>query len=513
MKDWMENESGVEENKKWTVREEYDIEPPYSAVRIFTKEEGGEYSYRVIEPVLGSKTKEVLELVRRYFVSGIKAYPLSKEERHLYIQKEVEEILRLKNLEKSLKEKEVILYYLYREFEGFGSIQVPLLDDNVEDISCDGPEIPVYVFHKRYGSIRSNITFQDEQSLDGYVSWIVQKSGKHISIADPIVDCTLPDGSRLQATLGREITKRGTSFTIRRFGGNPFTSLDLVNNKTMDIDMAIYIWFLFEKGMNAFIVGGTASGKTTTLNSGLLFIPHEKKIVSIEDTREINIPHDNWIPLVTREGYGAIDPVTNKKGGEVGMFDLLVTSLRQRPDYIVVGEVRGGEAYTVFQSMATGQTAYGTFHANDITSFVHRLEGEPINVPRAMMASLDVVIFQEQLKRGKEVIRKMRKIVEITGIDRLSGEVTTNTVFEWDQQNDRFNFSGHSYLYDRLKIQENWSSTDLEKEIERRSSFLGRLQKEGVKDYAVFSGAINLYHRSLGESINETKGRIKEGTP
>ncbi len=489
--------------------EEYKILNSQSSVRISLNAQSGAYFYEAVEPSLNETLSGTLQWIRKKIISGISYFPSERDKRISYVERKIDEIALSGNVKITSAEKEIMMYYLTRELEGYGAVQVPMLDESIEDISCDGPLIPIFVYHKKYGSMKTNISFNDDDTLNGYVAWIVQKAGKHVSIANPMVDCTLPDGSRLQATLGREITKRGASFTIRRFGVSPLTPLDLIGNGTINTEVAVYLWFAVEKGMNVFFVGGTASGKTTTLNSSLLFIPQERKVVSIEDTREIRIPHENWIPLVTRQGHGAIDVVSGKKGGEVNMFDLLVTSLRQRPTYIVVGEVRGREAYTVFQSMATGQTAFGTFHADDITSFVHRLEGEPLRVPRAMMASLDIVVFQEMVRSGGGTRRRITKVLEILGIDRVSGELSTSTVFSWDGSKDKFNFSGTSRIYDKIMKQEGWSSVQMEEEIEKRDKFLRSMLVEERGSYSEFSRKINSYYRGEGGKYGQGNGHLE----
>jgi flagellar protein FlaI len=518
---WKINESGIEskfskdeicgENpvqEDFKLVEEYDIESPFSSVQILMNKKNGAYIYKVIEPVLDSRMKDMVVDARKRFVSDITRFPESGRERAEYIREWVERFTGGSQI--SDIEKEKLFYLLRREFEGYGKVQVPILDENVEDISCDGSNIPIYIFHKRLGSITSSISFEDDEQLDNYVSWIVQKAGRHISIAVPMADCTLPNGSRLQATLGKEVTRRGSSFTIRRFKDDPFTPLDLIKFKTISSDAAVYLWQAVEEGRNMFIIGGTASGKTTTLNSTLLFIPSERKIVSIEDTREINIPHENWVPTLTRLGTGDINPLTKKRVGEVDMFDLLVSSLRQRPNYIVVGEVRGPEAYTVFQSMATGQTAYSTFHSSDISSFIHRLEGEPLKIPRSMISSLDVVVLQAQIRMGDEIVRRVKKIVEIVGIERNSNEVITNTVFEWEQSTDRIDFSGHSYLYEKILKDENWSLEELNDEITRRKEFLEKMVEEGRINYRDFSERINKYQKGK-ERSEQIKGSNEGG--
>src|SRR6266566_2465361 len=332
-----------------------------------------------------------------------------------YLRRIVDGLLRELGVELHPVSKERVLYYVYRDFIRYGPIDVVMTDAQVEDVSCDGVRVPLYIYHRKYGSIPSNLKFDNAEELDSFVVWLAQRSGKHISVAKPMLDATIPDGSRLQATLGMHVTKRGSSFTIRRFRENPFTPLDLVRFKTMSPEMMAYMWLAIENGQSMLICGGTASGKTTTLNAILLFIPPQMKIVSIEDTRELNLPHENWVPLLTRAGFGGKSAHTGKAAGEIDMFDLLTAALRQRPQYMMIGEVRGPEAFVVFQAMATGKSAYTTFHADDV-----------------------------QAKVGTDMTRRVKAMVEVVGTDPESNELITNSAYTWNPADDTFNYSGHS---------------------------------------------------------------------
>src|SRR3989449_10024479 len=222
------------------------------------------------------------------------------------------------------------MYYVFRDFIRYGPIDVVMTDVQVEAVSCDGGRVPLYIYHRKYGSIPSNLKFDNAEELDSFVVWLAQRSGKHISVAQPMLDATIPDGSRLQAPLGMHVTKRGSSFTIRRFRENPFTPLDLVRFKTMSPEMMAYMWLAIENGQSMLICGGTASGKTTTLNAILLFIPPQMKILSLADTRELNLPHENWGPLLTRRGFRRESVTTGQPGGEMDQFGPLTPGLRQR---------------------------------------------------------------------------------------------------------------------------------------------------------------------------------------
>ncbi len=478
------------------------IEEPYSYVRILFDNLNSEYIYEVIEPPLTKEDEKILEEIKARLVEYLELKTFeNEEERKEYLFKTAEKIR-----DELMEGMDVILwermkYYIYRDFIGYGLIQVPMIDSEVEDISCDGVNIPIYIYHRMYGSIKSNMMFQKEDELDQYVVWIVQKSGKHISISSPMVDASLPDGSRLQATLGKYVTKRGSSFTIRRFKPNPFTPIDLIRFKTMSREMMAYLWLAVENGMSIIVCGGTASGKTTTLNAILLFIPPNMKIVSIEDTRELNLPHENWIPSLTREGVGEPHPVTGKKPGEIDMFDLLKAALRQRPQYIMVGEVRGPEAYTVFQAMATGKTCFTTFHAEDVKSMVHRFENAPINLPRALISALDIVILQAQVKVGTTMTRRVKSITEIVGIDPETDEIITNNAYIWNPADDTFNFSGHSYIYEKIATIKGWSQRRMELEVKRRERILEYMEKLGVRYYRDVARIVSAYYKNPEEVL------------
>lgn len=476
-----------------------DIQPiqeNYSYVRILYNSIYNEYLYEVIEPPLNIAEAKMYSTIKNQVTDLIDYKVFNNDlERENYLIDLMNEIIHKSETSVSEETLAKFTYYIKRDFEGYGPIQVPMLDPEVEDISCDGTNIPVYIYHRKYESLRSNLKFENDDALDNFVIWIVQKSGRHISIANPMVDASLPDGSRLQATLGKYVTKRGSSFTIRRFKPNPFTPLDLIKFKTMSREMMAYIWLSVENGISMIIAGGTASGKTTTLNATLLFIPPQAKIVSIEDTRELNLPQENWIPGLVREGYGEFNPVTGKRAGEIDMFDLLTAALRQRPQYIIVGEVRGKEAYTVFQAMATGKTCYTTFHADDVKSLVHRLENEPINLPRALLTSLDVVLLQGQVKVGPKMTRRVKSLTEIVAIDPESNELVTNNAYTWNPGDDTFVYSGHSYVYEKISTIRNWSPRRMEIEVKRREMILEYMEKIGVTNYRDVAKIVSEYYK------------------
>jgi archaeal flagellar protein FlaI len=452
------------------------IRPGFSFVRITFHNTRNEYLYEVIEPPLSSVERDLTERLRTVLIDAFEPLPeIDPETKRRELRRMVDAKLQEWELGPGPTTKGRILYHLERDFIGYGIVDVPMTDTEVEDISCDGVGIPLYIYHRKYGSIRSNLKFHDAKELDDYVIWLAQRSGKHISVASPILDATVPDGSRLQATLGTHVTKRGSSFTIRRFRDNPFTPVDLLKFKTMSPEMMAYLWIAIENGQSMMVCGGTASGKTTTLNATLLFIPPQMKIVSIEDTRELNLPHENWVPSLTRAGFGAKNLVSGKAPGEIDMFDLLASALRQRPQYLMVGEVRGAEAFIVFQAMATGKTCYTTFHAESVSAMVHRMENPPISLPRSLVSALNLVLLQRQVKVGTKMTRRVQSLTEIVGLDPETNELITNSVYSWNPADDTFLYSGHSYVYERVALMKNLSMKEMEREVRNRVEMLDYL--------------------------------------
>lgn len=489
-------------NRPWVVEQSYVIKKNVTMIRILKNTDTNQYQYQVVEPVLTAEEEETRHFLRETLVRTMVAKPRLDAVKAL--EESCQKIVVDYKLKLNATQRARIMYHLRRDILGYGPIDVMMADARLEDISCDGPGIPIFVFHREYESMRSNVVFEDDLDLDGFVIRLAQMAGKHISLAEPLLDATLPDGSRLQTTLSREVTTRGSSFTIRRFREEPLTPLDLMAFKTIDGRVAAYYWILMESGSSLVYAGGTASGKTTGLNAICQFIPPESKIVSIEDTRELALQHENWIAGVTRSGFiGA-----KSEGGDSGisMFQLLSAALRQRPEYLLVGEVRGAEALTLFQAMATGHAVYSTMHADSVISAVHRLENPPIGVPRMMLQSLDAISIQTMFRKDGHTHRKVRQIVEITGIDADSGEILTNTAFEWDPLTDEFEYLGKSHVIDAYMELRAWDEKQVEDEWDRRTKYLEQLQKAGVKGYKQFSAAIHQYYRDPAKAMSRHNG-------
>jgi len=374
---------------------------------------------------------------------------------------------------------EALKYVFVRDKIGFGLLAPLLQDPHIEDISCSGVGA-IFIEHKIFKALQASIAFPSEEELDEFVIWMGEWIKKPVTVRNPIVDATLPDGSRINIVYGSDVSKRGSNFTIRKFPGEPPSVMNLVEWGTLDYTMLAYLSFVLEEGMNLFVVGATASGKTTTMNAITTFIRPDKKIVSIEDTPELQVPHGNWIREVTR-GSGK-----EKKGSEVGMFDLLRAALRQRPDRIIIGEIRGEEGAIAFQAMQTGHGVMSTFHAGSVGRLIQRLTGEPINIPKSYIDNLEVAIIQAAVKApgGLGMVRRVTSINEIVGYDPVEQAFSFIESFRWNPANDSFEFPGYmnSFLLEE-KIAPRRGIPPFKKkaiytELKRRAKIFQRLHLE-----------------------------------
>ncbi len=383
-------------------------------------------------------------------------------------------------------------YVLVRDKLRMGVLEPVINDAHIEDISCSGLG-PLFIEHKIFDGLKSNICFQRHEELDDFVLRLAERIGKPVTFRDPIVDATLPDGSRINIVYGSDISKQGSNFTIRKFASTPLSIIDIAEGGAMDYTMAAYLSLMVGQGMNLFVSGETASGKTTVLNALTCFVPTSAKIVSIEDTPELQVPHPNWIREVVRGSLSEGD-------SSVSMFSLLKAALRQRPNLIVIGEIRGEEGAIAFQAMQTGHAVMATFHASTVEKLIQRMTGNPINVPKAYIDNLNIVVIASavRLPSGKPG-RRLLSVNELVGYDPVSDAFSFVEVFRWNSSEDVFEFTGNmnSYLLEnkvapKLGISPR-NKRAIYQELERRAALFKRLQEQGTTDfhelYAVFSKA------------------------
>ena len=475
--------------------ERYWVNAPYAFVSINYNDAENVYLYYVVEPELDEDEFELLEML----FEDVRD-PLVYREDLSTEDAEVEELLRTAlgdyldryGATVGARTAHKLYYYLYRSFRGFGRLDPIMHDPKVEDVSCDGYDLPIFVYHKDYTDIETNLSFERDD-LDDFVVRLAQQSGQHISVGEPIAGTTLPDGSRAELALGEEVTPRGSAFTVRKYAEDPFTPIDLIEYGTFNVEQMAYLWLAIEHNKSLIFAGGTASGKTTSMNAVSIFVPPRAKVLTIEDTRELSLYHDNWLSSLTRERL--------HEGTDISMYELLRSALRHRPEYIIVGEVRGDEAITLFQAMNTGHTTYSTMHADSVQTVINRLENEPINVPRPMVASLDILSVQTLTRLDDERVRRTQTIAEIEGIDQRTGDLDYSMAFEWDGRDDSFRSQGSSVL-DEIRDDNGWSQSELLEELRDRRRVLEFLREQGVDDYRRFTAMVNEYYADPGTIVD-----------
>jgi len=479
------------ERRGLIFKEFYPVNPPFGFAGIQIDEETGALRYLVVEPTLTEEEKGILTEVKHRLIERIDI-PLEvlkdEEKMEEYLKREIKRVLRRFRGKVAEEAEEKFIYYLKRDFLGYGEIDILMKDPNIEDISCNGVRTPIYVWHRRYESLPTNVSYDSEEELDAIVRRLAYRAGHQISIAHPILEGTLPEGYRIHLTLD-EVSKRGNTFTIRKFRANPYTIIDLINFGTLSTEIAAYLWILVDNLRSIMICGATASGKTSLLNAIGMFIRPEMKVVTIEEVRELRL-HENWIPMVTRPSF---QPGVE----EISLYDLLRSALRQRPDYIIVGEVRGEEAYTLFQAIAVGHGGLCTIHADSVDAAIKRLLTKPMNIPKMMMPLMNVLILIRRVKMGEEIARRVVAVEEVTGISP-DGEVMLERRYEWNPEDDSFIYhppSGRGRdVYRQIMEMTHIPREKLMEEQARRERILRWMVERGMNTYEEVSKVIRDYY-------------------
>ena len=479
------NELPNQTQKGSTVIENYPLKAPFSYANILQNQENGSISYQVDETKLNQSEQVVYNQIHKLIEENLDSP--ENIEKDFGFMSFVNKIL--KDNEKLFQDYplasiEKIKYYLERDIAGFGLIDSLMHDPNIEDVSCSGINTPIYVWHRKYDSIPCNIKFEDEK-LNSFVSRIVFRAGKHISSAYPISDLALEGNHRISVLYQKEVTPKGTSFTIRKFKQDPYSVVDLISFGTISVDIAAYLWMLMEAKMSIMVIGSTGSGKTTILNAITGLINPDYKIFSVEDVAEINIKHENWFSLVARTGFGPSGQ------GEIGLYDLIKSGVRHRPDYIVVGEIRGSEAYVMFQAMATGHGGLCTMHADSLESAGKRLQQKPMDIPPSYLSLMNCAIIIRRVKGqdGKST-RKAISVQEINTADLY------HSAFVWDPKSDYFNANlDDSIMLRRIAEQTGRDIEQIFDEYEKRKIVLRWLLQHGIRSYAKVAENIGKYYR------------------
>lgn len=497
--------------KEATIIESYEIEPPFSKVSIaMLKEKGYTLMYFVDEIKLTKEERasygKLVEILSRELTPPkdqsieAKTHILNEVER---LTKKYRRFLKIGS-EESLKK---IHYYVRRDLLGYGPIHVMINDPNIEDISCNGIGKPVYVWHKKYESLASNLSILSREAFNDFVIKLAHLAGRHISTAFPIVDAMLPGKHRLAATYGEEVSTAGSTFTIRKFREEPFSIIDLIKLGTLDSTLAAYFWLILENRLTVVIIGGTGAGKTTFLNALTNLFKPGLKIVTVEETAELNIPHENWVQFVSRSSYG----LGGSKIGEVTMFDLVRTSLRYRPDYLIVGEVRGEEAFVMFQAIATGHGGLCTLHAENIDYAIKRLTSRPMNIDPSYIPLMNVAVLVERVvlpKRSEGEVSFGRRVRYVWEIQR---DGTPLLIASWNPTEDRFEVDLEKSIHLKNVMLRSGKPRDYYLlEIDRRKMLLDWMIRNDIRHYRSVAKLISQYYSRVMGAEAALERKLKE---
>lgn len=488
------------EKPKGEIVERYTIYDPWAMVSIILSDSTSEYVYFIDETPLTEEEIKIYRKVIDFLIWEVGEMGKDEDPKEFIVR----EARRAIDLFKARAKRDYniswdkILYYVEREVKGFGPINVLMLDPNLEDISCNGVGLPIYVYHRKYESMPTNIIFQNDEDLSSFVVRLAHMAGKHISVAYPVLDASLPGGHRLAATFAKEISQKGSAFTIRKFREDPLTVVDMISLGTISPELAAYLWFLIEHKKTFLIMGVTGSGKTTLLNAILNLVRPNYKIVTIEETPEIRLPIKNWVQLVTRSSYAGGE----SKTGEITLYDLVKISLRYRPDLIVVGEVRGSEAYVLFQAIATGHGGATTIHAESIDAAIKRLTSPPMNIPESYIPLINSALMIERVPvRSKDGTTKIsRRVTKIWEIDK---SVTPMIIGKWSPSRDMHLLTlDKSPMLNSIAEALEISMSEILDEIRARAGFMRWLYYNNIRNYIDIASAIYKYYRSPKEILS-----------
>ncbi|MCW4044307.1 MAG: type II/IV secretion system ATPase subunit [Candidatus Bathyarchaeota archaeon] len=477
--------------KGYQVIDKYPLYEPFSHVAIVQNPQTGEHKYILDELQLDPLERGVYNRILEILLAEIESPKEEIVDPRKFFAEEAKKIVDKYRISLGWLPDVSwykILYHAERDLVGFGKIDPLMRDPNIEDISCDGVNKPIYIWHRNYESIETNVEFESDEILDNTVVKLVHMAGKHVSSAFPIVDASLPGKHRLAVCYRREVTPFGTAFTIRKFREDPYSIIDLINIGTFSEEMAAYLWVCLENRSSIMVLGGTAAGKTTALNALACLIKPGSKIITIEETAELNLPHENWVSLIARQSYG----LGGSNVGEVALFDLVKTSMRHRPDVLVVGEIRGQEAYVLFQALATGHGGMCTMHAENLDSAVKRLTQKPMEISPAYIPLMHIVLSIQRVHITKNNEKKaFRRVITCS---EIADYEDYRTAFKWNAAKDEHIVNiENSLVLSSLSERQGINRKDLLEEIGRRKAVLHWMRERNVRSYKSVAAIIAEY--------------------
>jgi len=476
----------------YKILEKYPLYEPFAHVAVAQNPKTGEYKYILDELQLDPLERGVYNRILDILLAEIESPKQEILDPRRFFAEEAKKIVDKYRISLGWLPDVSwykILYHAERDLVGFGRIDALIRDPNIEDISCDGVNRSVYIWHRNFESIETNIEFQNDEELDNMVVKLVHMAGKHVSSAFPIVDASLPGKHRLAVCYRREVTPFGTAFTIRKFREDPYSIIDLINIGTFSEEMAAYFWICLENRASIMVLGGTAAGKTTALNAlGCLMKPGSK-IITIEETAELNLSAENWVSLIARQSYG----LGGGNVGEVSLFDLVKATLRHRPDVLIVGEVRGQEAYVLFQALATGHGGMCTMHAENLDSAVKRLTQKPMDISPAYVPLMNLVLSIQRVHLTKGTEKKAYR--RVMNSNEIADYEDYRMVFKWDPLKDEHVSSfDRSVMLSSISEKLGVTKKDLIEEIGRRRDVLHWMRERNIRSYKDVAAIIAEYY-------------------
>ena len=476
----------------------YPLIEPFCYASISWDRESRELVYRVIEPKLDREEREDLRRISLELAGIVDAevYSFRKQKMAIeYLRTRLSKAVKRLRIKMDNNQFVKMMYYIYTDFLGLNLVEPLMQDPNVEDVTCDGVNSPIRISHMKFGPMRTDISFRNQEKLKEFVMKLAQLSGSHVSYAEPIMDGELPEGYRVSATIEGSEGLGGPSFTISKTARKPFSAVDQMILGTASPELLAYLWYLLEKGISIFVVGDAGTGRTSMLNTLSSFIPSDAHVVSVEDARELRLAQESWTPRLVREGF-FIKTARGERYGEMSLLDVLRESYRMNADYVIVGDTRDDAMHVIFQAMGSGHLTLATFDAGSVDQTMERLTKHPVELPPGLVKSLDLIVVMSNSQLNGKTLRRVAEVAEVEGIDPLTKKLDVRTVFRWNSALDRHERPEESSKVRTVAEERGDSYEEALEEIERRRRILAWMKQTGLADFDAVSEVIRLYYEN-----------------